>query len=182
MSTQQVSVQELEKYWQRIETLNKIGDRIDDPITLCRMPPWNNICFELNWKTRLLEDGCFSKKHHGYCGVYRLIGLASEGDLTKPATLNRVCGQDTTGTLYIGEAGFLSDRLNQLRRSLLSNENSHGAIRRLKRNPLLKSGFPSNKLAIALLFTGLKTGMVQNDLIEAYINSFGDTPPLFYKL
>jgi hypothetical protein len=56
----------------------------------------------------------FDMKRYGYCGVYRLIGLASEGDLTQPAPPNRLCGQDTTGTLYIGSAKSLHGRLNQL--------------------------------------------------------------------
>ena len=50
----------------------------------------------------------------------------------------------------------------------------------LKRIPLLQ--FPPNKLAVALLFTGLRTRSVESDLIEADMNSFGDTPPLNYKL
>jgi hypothetical protein len=90
------------------------------------------------------------------------------------ATLNRVYGQDISGTLYIGETGNLSSRLNQLRLS------THGAIRALRRIPLLN--YPSNKLGVALLFTGRDTSGVERDLIHAYMNSFGDTPPLNYKL
>ena len=42
--------------------------------------------------------------------------------------------------------------------------------------------FPK-KLGIALLFTTLRdTKSVEGDLIRAYMNSFGDTPPLNYKL
>ena len=68
---------------------------------------------------------------------YRLFGLTSEGDINAPAILNRVCGQDTTGTLNIGHAGNLNNRLNQLRRSLLGSEKPHGAYR-LKDIPLLE--------------------------------------------
>ena len=42
--------------------------------------------------------------------------------------------------------------------------------------------FP-DKLGIALLFTAVPdTRGVERDLIRAYMNSFGDTPPLNYKL
>ncbi len=138
------------------------------------MPPWNDLCSELDWELHTLDDDYFSAKHHGYCGVYRLIGLASEDDLKNCVTLNRVCGQDTTGTLYIGETGKLSSRLNQLRLS------THGAISMLRQIPILD--FPLNKLGVALLFTGRDTPGVERDLIHAYMNSFGDTPPLNYRL
>ena len=171
MYTQQVSVYELKKYWRTVDGLAE-GDRMEE-IPLFYMPPWNDLCSELDWKSCLLEDAYFSRKHHRYCGVYRLIGLASEGDLTRPATLSRLCGQDTTGTLYIGYASSLNKRLNQLR------QGSHNAVRMLRSVPLLK--FPSKSLAIAFLFTGLAARAVERDLIRAYMNSFGDTPPLNYS-
>jgi hypothetical protein len=180
MYTQQVSVYELKKYWKTADALAE-GDSMD-VIPLCYMPPWNNLCSELGWRLHRAAGGYFSKKHHGHCGVYRLIGLAAEGDLKRPATLNRVCGQDTTGTLYIGESGSLNTRLNQLRRTLKSREASHNAISMLRSIPLLKLKFSPNKLAIALLFTGRNTRFVESNLIEAYMNSFGDTPPLNYRL
>jgi hypothetical protein len=42
--------------------------------------------------------------------------------------------------------------------------------------------YPVKKLGIALLFTGRFTRGVERDLIHAYMNSFGDTPPLNYRL
>src|SRR5580704_4065015 len=99
------------------------------------MPAWADLCSELDWESHLVDAGYFAKKHHGFCGVYRLIGLATESEVHKPATLSRACGQDTSGTLYIGEAGSLNSRLNQLRRSLFSREDSHGAIRMLTSTP-----------------------------------------------
>jgi hypothetical protein len=70
----------------------------------------------------------------------------------------------------------------QLRRSARSHrpERSHGAIEMLRQIPILD--FPLNKLGVALLFTGHDTTGVERDLIHAYMNSFGDTPPLNYKL
>jgi hypothetical protein len=176
----QFSVGMLEDYWKKVDALAK-GEAMLG-LSIRQMPPWNDLCSELSWEFHTIGDGYFSAKNHGFCGVYRLIALASEGDVTKPAALNRVCGQDITGTLYIGEAGSLSDRLNQLRRSARpgSLERSHGAIGMLRQIPILD--YPSNKLAVALLFTVPQTRMVERHLIEAYINSFGDAPPLNYRL
>jgi hypothetical protein len=145
------------------------------------MPPWDQICLELNWEFHLPDGDYFGSRNHGYCRVYRLIALASEGD-TKPATLNRIAGQDTSGTLYIGESSDLSRRLNQLLRSGWGhrNEDSHDAISMLRQIALFE--YLPKKLGIALLFTVRDTRGVERDLIRAYMNSFGDTPPLNYKL
>ena len=122
------------------------------------------------------STGCyFTAKRHGRCGVYRLIAHASEGELTKPATLSRICGQDTTGTLYIGEAKSLSIRLNQDRERLHRRKKSHGAINTLRQIPVLN--YPRNKRGIALLFIVSQTRMIEEHLIYAYINSFGEMPP-----
>jgi hypothetical protein len=176
----QLSVSMLKDYWKRADAL-AVGESMG-VISISQMPPWNDLCSELAWEIYSIEGGSFSAKHHGYCGVYRLIALASEGDPKNFVTLNRVCGQDSTGTLYIGEAGNLSNRLNQLRRSARSHrpERSHGAISMLRQIPILN--FPLNKLGVALLFTDRDTTGVERDLIHAYMNSFGDTPPLNYRL
>jgi hypothetical protein len=180
MHPQHLSVSSLQEYWERVNALGE-GERILS-LSLYEMPPWNELCSELSWETHSIEDGYFSSRNHGFCGVYRLIALASEGSIDKPAALNRVGGQDTTGTLYIGEAASLSNRLNQLRRSARSHrpERSHGAIRMLRQISLLD--FPPNRLRVALLFTVPQTRMIERHLIEAYINSFGDAPPLNYRL
>jgi hypothetical protein len=176
----QFSVGMLKEYWEKIDALAE-GEALFS-LSIFEMPPWNNLCSELSWEFHKIDSGYFSAKNHGFCGVYRLIALASEGDTTKPAVLNRVCGQDTTGTLYIGEAKSLSNRLNQLRRSARSwrPEGSHGAISMLGRISVLD--FPLNKLGVALLFTMPHTKMVERHLIHAYMNSFGDAPPLNYRL
>jgi hypothetical protein len=176
----QFSVSMLKEHWERAHALT-VGEIIG-VIPICQMPPWSNLCSELPWEIYSIEGGSFSAKDHGFCGVYRLIALAVEGDPTNPAVLNRVCGQDATGTLYIGQAKSLSGRLNQLRRSARSHrpESSHGAISMLRQIPILN--FPLDNLAVALLFTGGATTCVESDLIHAYMNSFGDTPPLNYRL
>jgi hypothetical protein len=165
MHSLQLNVGMLREHWERADAL-AVGESIG-MISISQMPPWNDLCSELDWEFHTLDDESFSSKRHGYCGVYRLVALASEGDLRNFVSLNRVCGQDTTGTLYIGEAKSLSNRLNQLRRSARSHrpERSHGAISMLRQIPILD--FPLNKLAVALLFTGRHTAGVETDLIHA---------------
>lgn len=176
-----LTVRQLEEHWQAKEEATP--GTIFYALSIRQMPAWDEICTNLNWEFHLPDDRPFSAKHHGCFGVYRLIALASEGDLTKPATLNRVAGQDASGTLYIGETGNLARRLNQMQRSGWSHryEDSHGAIGMLKQIDCLD--FFPNKLGIAVLFTTLSdTRSVERDLIRAYMNSFGDTPPPNYKL
>jgi hypothetical protein len=177
----QFSVGLLKEYWKKISTLRE-GEALLS-LSISQMPPWNDLCSELAWETHSIEGGYFSEKNHGRCGVYRLIALASEDDLTRPATLSRVCGQDTTGTLYIGEAKSLNIRLNQLRRSArlrsFRREKTHGAINMLRKIPVLN--YPTNRLAVALCFTITQTRIIEEHLIYAYMNSFGEMPPLNYK-
>jgi hypothetical protein len=174
MQNDPVTVNQLEEYWKAVSAA-KEGDSFHH-IPLSRMPPWENICSELSWHHYLLSGGYFSEKHHGYRGVYRLIGLASAGKLNEPVALNRVCKQDTSGTLYIGCAGRLHERLNQMR----VRRPTHDAITALQRIPALD--FPKEKLAVALLYTGRAFRTVETMLIEAYMNTFGDTPPLNYRI
>ena len=176
MAEQQISVRELEEYWEWRANL-KNGEEIRRYVQTSQMPPWSKICSDLPWQHFMVDDGYFSKKDHGFCGVYRLIGLATENRF-KPAAISRACGEDASGTLYVGESGWLNERLNQLRRSL-HGEDTHGASDMWRQSELLKSTFPSNKLGVSMLFTDvLMHGFVERDIIRAYLNSFGDTPPL----
>jgi hypothetical protein len=93
------------------------------------------------------------------------------------ACFNRACGQDTTGTLYIGRGRPLSSRLNALRRSLRRGSPNHGASETLRYYARLNQNFPPNKLAIAVLRC-FKCEHAEGDLLDAYINSFGEIPPL----
>jgi hypothetical protein len=177
MFTTPISVTELKNYWRRWESSQNEAFYI---IPISCMPPWRDVCSQLRWRSRLLEPWSFSRKRWNHCGVYRLVALASDNQLESPAVLSRICGQDTTGTLYIGDAGDLGNRLNQLRRSLRGGERSHHAATILRDTPLLE--FPSIRLAVSALFTGKSTGLVEKHMVMAYINSFGDTPPLNYRI
>jgi hypothetical protein len=116
-------------------------------------------------------------------GVYRLVGLTDDLDATAPATLDRVCGRDQTGTLYIGHARRLPNRLVPFVRSLkpprgqrhrLNSE--HPAGKRLLES-ILSNQFPTNRLAITWAYDPL-CGIMESILFGRYLSSFGETPPL----
>lgn len=170
------SASQLEQYWSDAAAQPK-GTSIRR-ISLSEMPPWSEICSGLPWRSRRAEAGFLTDKKHGFRGVYRLFAFSS--DITRPAVFNRLCGQDATGTLYIGKANSLSNRLNQARRSAGSRrEGSHAAAGRWAR--IASGNFPSHKLGIAFLFTRCQPRLAEVTLIDAYINSFGEMPPLNYK-
>jgi hypothetical protein len=115
-------------------------------------------------------------------GVYVLIGLA-EADIQKPAIINRVIGQDQTGTLYVGCAELIRPRLQQLCRSVDDWKKKgfeHGAGRLLRGHPLLHKRFPTSKLAIRWSYTDNYLG-IENNLLVTYFRSFGEGPPLNRK-
>jgi hypothetical protein len=181
-SPQRLTVSQLQAHWNERQAAAP-GTVFYGGLLISQMPPWKEICSNLNWEFHLPDDRHFTAKHHGYWGVYRLIALAADGDLMNPAILNRVAGQDASGTLYIGESGNLAARLNQFQRSGWGyrNERSHGAVSMLRQIGYLD--FYPNKIGIALHFsTWSDTRSVEKHLIHAYMNTFGDTPPLNYKL
>jgi hypothetical protein len=176
-----LSVNQLKAYWREVESA-PVGSTFRS-LLLWEMPSWAEICAELSWEFYSPNDGAFIRKDYGYHGVYRLIALTSKGDLKKPEVLNRVAGRDDTGTLYVGETRDLGTRLNQIRRSGWGNhaEDAHGAVRMLKQLRCLN--FFPDKIGLAVLFTETKdTKTVESDLIRCYLNTFGDTPPLNYRL
>jgi len=174
-----VSAWDLLELWERNDKA-LVGDELG-LFQIYEMPPWDQICRVMSWQHYLVDGGYFGQKEFGFMGVYRLIALEAKGDISKPATLNRVCGQDASGTLYIGESKDLGRRLNQLRRSAgHRREGSHGAVSMLRQ--ITGLNYPEAKLGIALLFTGSLTKSIERDLLWAYMNTFGDTPPLNYRL
>jgi hypothetical protein len=89
-------------------------------------------------------------------GVYRLVALDNNVELI-PAAINRVCGVDLTGTLYIGHATSLRARLTAK----------------------LKKRFPPQRLAI----TWQRIDILQRRnremrLLQNYLRRFGELPPM----
>jgi hypothetical protein len=143
-----------------------------DIIEASRIPPWEDICAELHWERYTVGGAPFTERHHGYRGVYRIFGLTTENDPRTPAVINRAFGSDSNGTLYIGKAKFFDLRLNKFRLS-----RGHKAADLLRACSFLRTAFPHEKLGVAMFTTGA-ADTVERDLISAYLNSFGDTPPL----
>jgi hypothetical protein len=182
---QQIAVQDLRSNWE--------ADAAEYSMPVQCMPPWNAVCSELPWKPRCcpILGVRFKELSFEYPGVYRLIGCASHERkrfrmasretenfrVIFPAVINRACGQDTTGTLYIGCGRPLSRRLNALRRSLHHGSADHGAPETLRYYARLNQGFPPDNLAIAV-YPCFHCADAESDLLDAYINSFGEIPPL----
>jgi len=174
MTPERISAAQLQDYWEYYENL-KDSDVVERFVSSPMMPSWSDICYGLRW--RLYRLGRFREKSHGFCGVYRLVALAHERSW-EPAHIPRLGGEDGSGTLYVGEAGWLHERLNQLRRSC-AKEDSHGAGRMWRDCDLLRDRFPLNRLGIAIFSTSVPMRKkIEAHLIRAHLNSFGDTPPL----
>jgi len=122
-----------------------------------------------------------------YCGarqgVYRIVGLNADEDVSAIASLDRVCDSDHTGTLYIGRTNYqrsLSNRLGQLVRSIRKPCNlacEHTAINRLRKSLLLSNRFPEKRLAFAWCYEE-QPYIAESELLDAYFRSFGEIPPL----
>ncbi len=105
-------------------------------------------------------------------GVYRLIA--------KDRTIPRACGDDNSGTLYIGQTGALDGRIGELRKTLRPQDwksGSHGAGKLLRETAVLSAKFSVEILATvyALSETPFEC---EDALIRAYVNQFGEGPPL----
>lgn len=182
MSRPPATVAELERYWEWCrtvkpnDTMEYLENESENYISTYRMPPWEDICSQLYWRREAASGGDFPR----FEGVYRLIGLADD-DPEKPATLTRLHGNDTTGTLYIGQSSNLNRRLNQFLGVPVQYGygNDHPAFLRWRASWILGERFPPQRLAFDMLRTpdGTAPG-IEADLIRAYLNSFGDTPPL----
>jgi hypothetical protein len=108
-------------------------------------------------------------------GVYRLVALDANEQGFAPAPLNRVCGIDPTGTLYIGKTTSLRKRLRTL---VLTNDpnipfgGGHAFM-----SAKLQRRFPFQLRAV----TWQRTSEVWNaekKLFENYTTRFGELPPM----
>lgn len=126
------------------------------------------------WSFRL-PDHCKSEP-----GVYRVIGLASDEGDPVPEPIDRVCGTDKTGTLYIG-AGNLRSRIGAFvgANGPRNNDQTKPAGHTLM-TPTLRKRFPLQKLAVMWLKTDSEPAAksLEEDLIQDYQRKFGERPPM----
>ncbi|MBM3527315.1 MAG: hypothetical protein FJX62_04430 [Alphaproteobacteria bacterium] len=165
-----------------------IGGGLSTLIVDGAIAPWNDDVPGRWIGPHTLKDvGSYvSKFCEPQAGIYRLIGLDNKG---KPAALDRICGCDRTGTLYIGREGknfAVRSRLSKLVRALREPRGSsgvriyndeHNAGYRLRHHPMLSLRFPISKLALTWCYSA-ESKEAERCLLDFYFWSFGDTPPL----
>jgi hypothetical protein len=126
---------------------------------------------------RLLPSGKFSRHWNG---VYRLF--------SPDTTIDRFCGKDPTGTLYLGRAGsergwsILRTRIQEIARQ------THHATSGWSHSDLLRQKFPWESLAIQWAYTETRLNyrgdtvpgakMAESWLLGCYNDSFGEYPPM----
>jgi hypothetical protein len=111
-------------------------------------------------------------------GVYILAGLTTEIGDPLPAAIDRICGQDANGVLYLGEGKSVAGRLGEIVGSLLKGTDKSDAARRYHHSIKLRERFPLNKLAIAWCSTDPPAWKSEERLMKAYVDEFGERPPL----
>jgi hypothetical protein len=139
---------------------------------------WNNayLLSVLGKNYRLLPCNYESQ----WSGIYRLFSANMK--------IDRCCGKDPTGTLYLGFAGggtrnwsILRTRIGQILRG------EHQAIRNWNFGDLSKQRFPWESLSIEWAYTGKRLNykgepipeapMAENYLLACYGDSYGEFPP-----
>jgi hypothetical protein len=109
-------------------------------------------------------------------GCYLLVASAQDGGI---ASIQRVCGVDASGTLYIGRAGSIEWRVNELRKTLRPAEyvGAHGAGLLLRNIQIFREAFPVQNLAVQWALCE-EPGETEARLIDTYVRHFGEGPPL----
>ena len=133
---------------------------------------WSSPCFVL------AEDGPGKWNYVplNFPGVYRLVALA---DLYSkiPKVCTRLCGNDETGTLYIGQSSCLHGRVSLRVRST----DPSSPIQAYPNLPdVLVRAFPVASLAVTWQQSGSPALALsrEGDLLRNYVSQFGERPPL----
>jgi hypothetical protein len=54
----------LREYWEKVDSL--VEGELIRVISIGRMPPWDEICQQLNWRFHRVDGGYFTSKRHGF--------------------------------------------------------------------------------------------------------------------
>jgi len=124
-----------------------------------------------------------SRSKREWSGVYRIFSPGT--------SIHRCCGQDPTGTLYVGKAGAGGRNWSILRTRILDIVTKrHHAVSGWSFDSLIDRKFPWNSLAVEWAYTGERlyqgkpypaAGMAESFLLRSYSDSFGELPPLNQK-
>jgi hypothetical protein len=115
-----------------------------------------------------------------WSGVYRIFA--------RDAVIDRCCGTDPTGTLYVGCAASRGRNWSTLRTRIQSIINrDHHAMAKWSFSDVLRQKFPWDGLAIEWAYTGTRidyTGksipnvlLAEGWLLSSYNDSYGEYPP-----
>ncbi|MGN6438895.1 MAG: hypothetical protein ACTHMM_20295 [Agriterribacter sp.] len=111
-------------------------------------------------------------------GIYRVFALNE--DLT-PKHINRFCGIDTTGTLYIGRttAQGLKKRIYQALAVInpLGKSTGHSGALKYKMNKIIAEFLNDHKLYFDYEVCAHPAGK-ERELLNEYASKFGELPPL----
>ncbi|MBN8980533.1 MAG: hypothetical protein J0I29_04525 [Rhizobiales bacterium] len=127
-----------------------------------------------------------SHKHRSqWSGVYRIF--------CPETTIDRFCGKDPTGTLYLGRAGNGGRNWSILRTRLMAiaNKEHHATSHWFGFPNHVQEKFPWNSLAVEWAFTGQRMDhkgepqhaaiLAETWLLASYNDSYGEYPPLNQK-
>jgi hypothetical protein len=119
-----------------------------------------------------------------WSGVYRIFSPNS--------TIDRFCGKDPTGTLYIGRAGTGGRNFSNLRTRIMSFvKGEHHATNHWDFSDQIRHKYPWDSLAVEWAFTGERADhkgelfpeaiIAEKWLLDCYRDSYGEFPPLNQK-
>ena len=108
-------------------------------------------------------------------GVY----ILKSGRNKRPYVINRFLDADHDGRLYIGKAGCFLDRVIELKKSLSPNHVSagHECGERWKKHIGIQEKYPYVSLFVELKADDHPRAR-ESALLEAYMEQFGEYPPL----
>lgn len=115
-----------------------------------------------------------------WSGVYRIF--------SPEVAIGRCCGEDTTGTLYVGQAGSGKGRWSTLRSRMMSlAKGEHHVDAKWRLNEKTKKRYPWSGLKVQWSFTEDRTNykgeqapiaeLAEAWLLTSYRDTFGEFPP-----
>ena len=109
-------------------------------------------------------------------GVYRLVALTNDVDFDV-MILDRVCGKDNSGTVYLGAARSLLGRVADL---VATHHPDFKSKRHREMPTRLAKMLPPSRLAVCFQYVDADSCPFkrENQLMNAYYAKYGERPPL----
>ena len=109
-------------------------------------------------------------------GVYRLVALDGDGSMM-PRVCKRLCGDDESGTLYVGQSAYLHGRVSLL----VGSTDPASPVQAYRKLPeILMRTFSVECLAVTWQRSDSAdlAWSREGDLLRNYVTTFGELPPL----